>query len=559
MLDLSNHSTPPNGNGGHNGNNGIPNAVSPQQASQQGVLDMLINYNDKFKTKNDLKFRDKEIFSIISQLMSCGKSSVLITGAPGTGKTAVVEEIAKMIAQQSIYTSALNKYVIYELPLTNLMAGTSYRGQLESKTKELIEFCENNKVILFIDEIHQLMSNHSDFKNVAQMLKPAMARGSIKIIGATTLQESKGLLDDPAFARRFSKTNIPELTVDQTIDIINTIYIPKFAKFYGIGFANIAQTLVESAERIKTAYQHRPDNAITLLDKLCANVSLKHNYKIHTETDPAIKQLLQQTPVTITAMNIENFVAHENYKMPDAATINNIKFEIQKNDEFIDDVYDKIAKFIKRNDLFEQTMFKLEINGESHSGRTTLAKLIGESLDETPIYLDLSEFNTSYSLSRLIGSEIGLVGSDSKRELAFDIIESNPRKVVILDNYDKMSPAIENFFRTSFAKQSIKYADNRDIDISKTIFIIVKEKENATSIGFVSDNADSANCLRKLTKDELKEVAQKKLDKTLQNLAINHPKYANLSYTITDEDIENIEDIDTLNIQTLIESKIINL
>lgn len=556
MLDLSNHTAPPNPNA-NNGNGGIPNAVSPTQAAQQGVLDMLINYNQKFAGKNDLKFRDEEIFSIISQLMSCGKSSVLITGAPGTGKTAVVEEIAKLIAQQSVYTSALNQYTIYELPLTNLMAGTSYRGQLEEKTKELIEFCEKNKVILFIDEIHQLMGHSGEFRGVAQMLKPAMARGSIKMIGATTLQESKNLLDDPAFARRFSKTNVPELTVDQTVDIIKTIYMPKFMKFYNIQFAaDVAETLVAAAERVKTAYQHRPDNAITLLDKLCAHTVLKNNYKIQTETDPNMKQLLQSTPVTINAMKIENFVSNENFKMPETQVIDNIKFEIQKNDDFIDNIYNKIGKFIKRNELFEQSMFKLEIAGEKHSGRTTLAKLIAESLDETPIYIDLAEYNTSYSLSRLIGSEIGLVGSDSKRELVFDIIESNPRKVVILDNYDKMSSAIANFFETSFSKQSIKYADNRDIDISKTIFIIVTEKEASSSIGFVSNSDADENTIYKLTKDEYKEVAQSKLDKAIANIAANHPKYANFTVTITDEDVE---DIDNINIQTLIEDKIVNL
>lgn len=558
MLDLSNHTTPPNGNSNNNaGNGGLPGAVSPTQAAQQGVLDMLIDYNKKFAGKNDLKFRDDEIFSIISQLMSCGKSSVLITGAPGTGKTALVEEIAKLIAQQSAYTSALNQYTIYELPLTNLMAGTSYRGQLEEKTKELVEFCEKNKVILFIDEIHQLIGSHSEYKGVAQMLKPAMARGSIKIIGATTLQESKNLLDDPAFARRFSKTNIPELTVEQTVDVIKTIYMPKFMQFYNIQFANdVAETLVDAAERVKTAYQHRPDNAITLLDKLCAHTVLKNNYKIQTETDPSIKQLLQTTPVSINTMKIENFMANENFKMPETQVIDNIKFEIQKNDEFIDSVYAKIAKFIRRNDLFEQSMFKLKIAGEAHSGRTTLAKLIAESLDEAPIYLDLAEYNTPYSLSRLIGSELGLVGSDSKRELIFDIIESNPRKVVILDNYDKMSTAIANFFDTSFSKQSIKYADNRDIDISKTIFIIVTEKEATSSIGFVTTAEDNDNTVYKLSKDEYREVAQSKLDKAIATLAANHPKYANVTATITDEDIE---DIDTINIQTLIEDKIVNL
>ena len=119
-----------------------------------------------------------------------------------------------------------------------------------------------------------------------------------------------------------------------------------------------------------------------------------------------------------------------------------------------------------------------------------------------------------------------------------------------------MSSAIANFFETSFSKQSIKYADNRDIDISKTIFIIVTEKEASSSIGFVSNSDADENTIYKLTKDEYKEVAQSKLDKAIANIAANHPKYANLTVTITDEDVE---DIDNINIQTLIEDKIVNL
>jgi hypothetical protein len=133
---------------------------------------------------------------------------------------------------------------------------------------------------------------------------------------------------------------------------LNTIYIPEFTKFYNIAIGNVAGICVETAERIKTSYQHRPDNAITLLDKVCAATILRHNYKIETETDPAIKQILEQTPITITERNVEQYTAKENFTMPDQTTIDNVKFDIQFNDDFIDNIFNKIQKFIKRNELF---------------------------------------------------------------------------------------------------------------------------------------------------------------------------------------------------------------
>ena len=155
-----------------------PGPVTPSQAAQDasGVTELLIDYNKKFAKAMPVKHRDQEVFQVVSQLMMAKKSCSLLVGAPGTGKTAIVEEIARLIAMKSPYTSMLNDYTLYELPLSSLMAGTSFRGQLEEKVRSVVEYCESNKVILFIDEIHQLCGGHG-YDSVSQMLKPAMARG----------------------------------------------------------------------------------------------------------------------------------------------------------------------------------------------------------------------------------------------------------------------------------------------------------------------------------------------------------------------------------------------
>lgn len=521
-----------------------PNAVTPQQAQKDasGINELLIDYNKKFVKGTPAKYRDKEIFNVISQLMMSQKSCSLLVGAPGTGKTKIVEEIARLIANKSPYTSTLNDYNVYELPLTNLMSGTSYRGQLEEKVKEVIEYCENEKVILFIDEIHQLVGTNSAYDSISQMLKPAMARGSIKIIGATTTQESKNLLDDPAFNRRFNKVQVCELSIEQTRDIIETVYLPKMSGFYSVGFAkNIASVITNAAERSKTITCHRPDNAITLLDQVCANTVLKRNYNIATCDDETLRQTMQASALVINQKHVEDFNKETCFIIPD--NFDAIKNQIRYRDNVIDKLYNVIDDYNKISALFpDKKPFVIEIKGESKSGRTTLATETAHLIDEQPVYLDLSDYSDAASLNRIIGSPVGYIGSDSKKEMPFDIIESNPRKIIILDNFDRCHHTIQDFFRSALDTAMIKYADNRLIDISKCI--VFKTAENAKktrSIGFMdAKTKDSASeiILEKLTADEMITATEENIKDMISTLKANHTKYSNLpdEITLTDED-----------------------
>ena len=556
MIDFTNNQNnstgsmpPPNG--------GIPSAASPFQAHQDasGVNDLLINYNKKFKNGSPCKYRDKEIFQMISQLIMSQKSCSLLTGAPGTGKTKLVEELARLIANKSPYTQNLNDYTIVELPLSSLMSGTSFRGQLEEKVKAIIDYCEQEKVILFIDEIHQLVGEHSSYDNIAQMLKPAMARGSIKMIGATTLQESKNLLDDPAFNRRFNKVNICELSIPQCVEIINDVYIPKMQSFYNIGFApNIAEYIVNAAERSKTITCHRPDNAITMLDQICASVVVHRNYNIAVCTDDAQKQLLQSTPIVINKLAVDEFNKDLSFSIPD--NFDSVKNIICYRDNLIDKLYKNLSEYVTINSVFpEKKPYKLYIKGEEKSGKTTLAKEIAKLIDEQPVYLDLADYVDSPSLNRIIGSPLGYVGSDSKKEMPFDIIESNPRKIIILDNIDSCHQVISEFFKSALNTGLIKYADNRMIDISQCIVIITETSASKTgSIGFTSKsvkNNSSEFILEKLSASEMYQCTEKRIADMIAELKSNHTKYNTLPDTIslTDEmkdSITTAEDISSV-------------
>ena len=493
---------------------------------------MLIDYNKKFAKDAPAKYRDKEVFQVISQLMMAQKSCSLLVGAPGVGKTKIVEEVARLIAVQSPYTSALDGYVLYELPLTSLMAGTNYRGQLEEKVKQMVEWLEKEKAILFIDEIHQLMNARSGYEGVAQALKPAMARGSIKMIGATTLQESKTLLDDPAFNRRFNRVQVCELSIEQTKDIIETVYLPKMASHYGCGFANnIAERVVDAAERSKTITGHRPDNAITLLDQVCAGTVLQNNYNIATCQDQQLKAHMLSAPTVINASHVENWGKGQTFTMP--ADFAPVKSRLFFRDGCIDGLYKALDDYVRFDAIFPSGKpFQVMVKGAPKSGRTTMLRMCAELVDEAPVYLDLADYTDSPSLNRIIGSPLGYVGSDSKQEMPFDIIESNPRKIIILDNLDKCHPVVKDFFASAIGTGLIKYADNRVIDISKCIVLCSEEeKGHARAIGFV-ESKDPVSLsevrLEPLSASEMQDAAAKMVANMVAVLKREHSKYSAL-------------------------------
>lgn len=512
----------------------VPPAVTPSQAAQDasGVTGLLVDYNKRFANAAPAKYRDHEIFQVISQLMMSQKSCSLLVGAPGVGKTKIVEEVARLIATASPYTTALSGYTVYELPLSNLMAGTQFRGQLEEKVKGLVEWLEKEKVILFIDEIHQLMAGGSGYEGVAQALKPAMARGSIKMIGATTLQESKTLLDDPAFNRRFNRVPVCELSIDQTREIIQTVYLPKMSSHYSCGFANgLADKIVQAAERSKTINSHRPDNAITLLDQVCASTVLQRSYNIATCADPNLKQHMQGAAVVINAAHVDNWGKEQTFTVP--SDFNTVKSRIFFRDQVIESLYTAISDYVRFDAIFPTGKpFRLSLKGQPKSGRTTVLTECARLIDEDPVYLDLADYSDAPSLNRIIGSPMGYIGSDSKQEMPFDQIESSPRKIIILDNLDKCHPVVRDFFESAMGTGLVKYADNRMIDISKCIVLCSQElKGRARRIGFVesSDPVSSTEIeIEALSEDEMIDGAARMVRDMVAVLKTEHQKYQSL-------------------------------
>ena len=547
------------GNGGSGGGGGgfmgVPMMSNGQQAQQDDpIKDILINYNEKFKNATPTLFRDDVIRQTISCLISMIKANALLVGAAGVGKTKIVEDIARRIAQSDpSIPDNLKDFTIWELPLAALVADTGIRGQLEEKVLAVIEYMSDpkNKAILFIDEIHRLMDSHdSTYKAVAQIFKPALARGDIKVIGATTLQESKVLQNDPAFERRFTKVLVDELTKEQTYEILKIMAGSFFTHYQHKLTLN--DTVLEETVKIASQYMtgHRPDNAITLLDRSLADAVIRRKrLELDAKSDPIAKQIVDANPqpsltirdVKKTAIKLAtgNSESHE-FVMQD---VKNALAPIKGQDDIITDVLDilnrdALALFPREKPL------TLLFTGNSGVGKTEICKIIAKEMTGSkPIILNMTEYNDSMSLSKITGSSRGYVGSEDNNELPFDILESNPFQIILLDEFEKASKPVQRLFMQVFDEGVMKTALGKELDFSKTIIIATTNAghtNKANPIGFVTDDDKTAS-ISELGQDFDMELLNR-FTKVINFHAIDKPTYREILADIYTREIADIKD-----------------
>lgn len=507
-MGMNNFTGNPSGN--NNINNlaaGIQNPFAPQSAHD--ATEYLINYNNKFNQTGKAMFRDAVVSQTMAVMLGKNKPNALLVGQAGVGKTKIVEDIAyRLVSQDPSVPDKLLGSVIYELPLSNIVAGSGIVGELEEKAKSVIDFISDpdNHAILFIDEIHQLLSGNPTYDKIAQILKPALARGEMKVIGATTLQEATNLTTDPAFNRRFSRVIVDELTNEQTVEILaksTGSYIQHYNNKVAID-NTILPMVVEIANQYGAAGNHRPDTAITLLDRACGDAIIARKaQEIAAANDPVVLQAIKATPfVAITAKQLKRtaIALMTGHAKKDALDKNEMmkKLEVIKGqDDIIKQVVDRIAKDDKA--LYPRTKpLTFLFAGTSGVGKTEVTKIIAKELTGVkPITLNMPEFHSSASINRIIGAPAGYVGSDSHAELPFDVLESNPYQVILLDEFEKADRSVQTLFMGAFDEGYIKTSNGKLVDFSKAIIIATTNASHTTGksthIGFnaVDDDASA--------------------------------------------------------------------
>ncbi|MBO5435435.1 ATP-dependent Clp protease ATP-binding subunit [bacterium] len=509
MANLNNF----NPNNGSDTNN--PNAGTPSGPIMMGghmddeefdPKDYLINYNEKFANDNPTLFRDSVIQQTLSCLIGKFKPNALLIGAAGVGKTKIVEDIARRIATNDpLIPDQLAGHTVWELPLSSIVAGSGIVGEIERKTKAILEFAQtaDNKVILFIDEIHMLVGESQIYDKIAQLMKPALARGDMKVIGATTLQESQNLMDDPAFNRRFTRLIVDELSKEQTKVILDQMKVSLFNHYNNkIAITDkIIDEVVTIADEHKTVGSHRPDNAITLLDRAMADAFIQR--KILEESakdDPTMLAAIQAVPTISLSKSQMKKTAMKLMTGNNEKT--NVDINVLRNQLSVikgqDDILEYLLDAIERDNLniYPRTKpLTLLFAGNSGVGKSEVSKIIAQELTGTkPIILNMTEYNSSASINRIIGAPAGYVGSDSKTELPFDILESNPYQVILLDEFEKCDKAVQRLFMSAFDEGYIKTARGKEVDFSKAIIIATTNAghtNKSDSIGFTQASTNS--------------------------------------------------------------------
>lgn len=493
----------------------------------------LLDYNMKFCNAGELLFRDEIVKQTLAALIGKNKPNALLIGSAGVGKTKIVENIAYRLASGSkLIPDVIKGYTVYELQISAIVSGSGLVGQLEEKLKSIINFAEdeNCKAILFIDEIHLIVSDNQIYNKIAEILKPALARGKMKVIGATTLQESQKLLDNPAFNRRFSRIIVDELTREQTLEILKQSK-KSFYAHYGEEIDikdNILKEVVAIADEFHAAGNHRPDTALTLLDRTIASAIIERRAVEELLENKNSKKKAEKQKISSKKQSLEELRKQKEGKIIITESLlkdtairlatgnskkKNIDFkDLDKNLSVIqgqDDVIEKIVQKLKRDqmNLFPRVKpTTMLFAGSSGVGKTEVTKIIAKELTGVdPIIINMTEYHSSASINRMIGSPAGYAGSESNAELPFDCLESNPYQVILLDEFEKCDKAVQRLFMSAFDEGYIKTNKGKVVDFSKCLIIATTNaahNEQKNQLGF-------GQSLSKVSlQDEMKQLSK---------------------------------------------------
>ena len=517
--------------------------------------------------------REKEIQRVIEILGRRKKNNPILIGEPGVGKSAIVEGLAQMISNHHCSPTLFNKRLV-TLDMTGVVAGTKYRGQFEERMKMLVKELEQNPdIIVFVDEIHTLIGAGSTpgSMDAANILKPALARGTIQCIGATTLDEYRNSIEkDGALERRFQKVQVEPTTNEETLEILHNVR-DRYEHHHHVSYTDEA---LEACVKLTARYvtdRFMPDKAIDAMDEVGSRVHLK-NANIPPEITEKEQELKQVTEKKLQAVSDQNFELAAGYR--DRQTV--VERELQElnrkwqsgetdvrqqvtADEVADVVsmmtgvpvqrmaqeegirlkgmaqelkgqviaqdkaIDKMVRAIQRNRVGlkdpNHPIGAFMFLGPTGVGKTYLAKKLAEFMfgsADALIRVDMSEYTESFNVSRLIGAPPGYVGYEEGGQLT-ERVRRRPYSIVLLDEIEKAHGNVFNLLLQVLDEGRLTDGNGRFVDFRNTVIIMTSNagtrqlKEFGRGVGFNTSN--SSLMLNEQDKEHARQIVQKALSK----------------------------------------------
>jgi ATP-dependent Clp protease ATP-binding subunit ClpC len=544
--------------------------------------------------------REREIERLAQILSRRKKNNPVLIGEPGVGKSAIAEGLALRISKKNVSRVLFNKRVV-ALDLASIVAGTKYRGQFEERMKAILnELSKNNNIILFIDEIHTIVGagGVTGSLDAANMLKPALARGEIQCIGATTLDDYRQHIEkDGALERRFQKVLVEPTSIEETIVILHNIK-EKYEEHHNVIYTDDA---IEACVRLTNRYisdRHLPDKAIDALDESGARVHIS-NIVVPERILSLEKQLEETKKEKMTAVKNQNFEKAASFRDREKDFLDSIDLEKKKwekelsvNRETVDaekvaevvammtgvpvqriaqtegtrllqmadelkgsvigqdEAIQKVVKSIQRNRAGLKDPNKpigtFIFLGPTGVGKTQLAKVLAKFLFDTTdnlVRIDMSEYMEKFSVSRLVGAPPGYVGYEEGGQLT-EKVRRKPYSVVLLDEIEKAHPDVFHILLQVLDEGQLTDSLGRRIDFKNTIVILTSNigtrqiSEFGHGIGFDTQN-------KKATRDEqTRSILQKALQKTFAPEFLNRIDDVIIFNSLGKEEINKIIDLE---------------
>ena len=459
-------------------------------ASAKALKAFTTNLNDQAKRNkiDPIIGRSEELESIALALGRRQKNNVILVGDPGVGKTAIAEGMAYNIINDAV-PEFLKEYEVYMLDIGAMLAGSKYRGDFEERFKLVLAGLRSKgNTIMFIDEAHMMngagAGGQGNSNDLANMLKPALTKGNIKVVASTTWDEYRKYFEkDRALMRRFQRVTVDEPSAEVTKDILRGIkrYYEDFHKTV------ITEDAIEQAVKLSIKYQadkKLPDKAIDLIDLACAR------FKLNMETDKKVDaskiefelaKLVNLPPEQVSEKESENLANLEK----------NLKGEVYGQDEAIEAIVDKILVAQAGLKPIDKPVGSFVFMGPTGTGKTETAKQLALALGVELVRFDMSEYQEKHSVAKLIGSPPGYVGHEESSGQLIEKLQENPNCVLLLDEIEKAHPDVSQILLQVMDNGKVTGSNGKEADARNSILILTTnlgaQAAEKNTIGFDED------------------------------------------------------------------------